>query len=141
AGFGELLLESPGASGGGYWSVPNDLPEIVGNAVKAAPQVKHFATDQEWIDWYCEGTAPTSVLAPPAIPPSVAIHVPDLTLSGLKAALATYEPELSFSDQLLASVVAALRAGDGKNFIILRGISGTGKSRLVSAVAKAVYAR
>jgi hypothetical protein len=60
-------------------------------------------------------------------------------LAILKAALASHEPDLDFRDELLASLVAALRSGDGKNFIILRGVSGTGKSRLVSAVAKAVY--
>jgi len=57
----------------------------------------------------------------------------------LKQAIADYESELVFSDGLLASIVAALRSGGGKNFIILRGVSGTGKSRLVSAVAKAVF--
>jgi hypothetical protein len=62
-----------------------------------------------------------------------------LTLATLKAAMADYEPDIVFPDELLASLVAALRSGDGKNFIILRGVSGTGKSRLVSAIAKAVY--
>src|SRR4051794_11495989 len=65
--------------------------------------------------------------------------VAELTLAALKKAIEAHEPDLSFSDNLLAFVVAALRAGDGKNFIILRGVSGTGKSRLVSAIAKAVY--
>ena len=62
-----------------------------------------------------------------------------MTLAALRSGLTTYEPELTFSDPLLASLLAALRSGDGKNFIILRGVSGTGKSRLVAAVAKAVY--
>lgn len=138
-GFGELLLESPGTGGGGYWTVPADVRDIVQAAVSAPPIAKSFATEQEWIEWFCEGTATAITAVPPPPPPTVALPVGKLTLAALKAALTTYESDLTFPDQLLASIVAALRSGDGKNFIILRGVSGTGKSRLVSAVAKAVY--
>jgi len=74
---------------------------------------------------------------PPPVRPAVAVSA--LTLAILRDAVKTYDPDLVFSDDLLATIVAALRSGDGKNFIILRGVSGTGKSRLVSVVAKAVY--
>lgn len=138
-GFGELLLESPGSGGGGYWTVPTEVRDIVSAAVSAQPPAKRFATEQEWIEWFCEGTAAAAAAVPPPPPPAVALPIASLTLAALRTALATYEPDLTFSDQLLASVIAALRSGDGKNFIILRGVSGTGKSRLVSSVAKAVY--
>jgi hypothetical protein len=139
AGFGGLLLESPGAGGAGYWTVPLDVRDMVLTAVFAPPTAKLFSTNQEWIEWFCEGTAAISTALPPPPSPTVALPINSLTLGTLKIALSTYEPELSFSDKLLSSLVAALRSGDGKHFIILRGISGTGKSRLVSALAKAVY--
>jgi len=139
AGFGELLLASPGAGGAGYWTVPEDMRDIVTAAVASAPPVKSFSTAQEWIEWFCEGTAAATdaVTPPPAL--AVATPVHDLTLAALKKAIADYEDDLVFSDELLASVVAALRSGGGKNFIILRGVSGTGKSRLVAALAKAIF--
>lgn len=139
AGFGELLLESPGAAGGGYWRIPDDVRDVVSAAVSKNPAAKSFSTAQEWIEWFCEGTAASREASAPPPPPSVATPIPDLTLSILKKALSDHEPDLVFSDDLLASLIAAIRSGDGKNFIILRGVSGTGKSRLVSALAKAVY--
>ncbi len=139
AGFGELLLASPGTGGAGYWTVPEDMRDIVTAAVASAPPVKSFSTAQEWIEWFCEGTAAATdaVTPPPAL--AVATPVHDLTLAALKKAITDYEDDLVFSDELLASVVAALRSGGGKNFIILRGVSGTGKSRLVAALAKAIF--
>ena len=138
-GFGELLLSAPGAGGGGYWTIPDEMRDLVGGAISTPPQYKHCATEQEWIEWFCEGTISAVVSVPPPASPSVKIPISELTLSALKTALATYEPNLVFTDDLLASVVASLRSGDGRNFMILRGISGTGKSRLVAALAKAVY--
>jgi hypothetical protein len=138
-GFGELLLVSPGHRGGGFWTVPPEIRDVVTAAVATPPEGKRFATTQEWIEWFCEGTTATMATSPPPLPPSVKTPVDELTLETLKSALAEYEPDLVFSTHLLASVVAALRAGDGRNFMILRGVSGTGKSRLVAALAKAVY--
>lgn len=139
AGFGELLLASPGSGGGGYWSIPPEIRDIIQSGVATAPPAKKFATDQEWIEWFCEGSATASTALPPPPALVVSTQINELTLTTLKDAIKKHEPELAFSDRLLASIVAALRAGDGKNFIILRGVSGTGKSRLVAAVAKAVY--
>lgn len=139
AGFSELLLSSPGAGGGGYWTVPEEMQDLVRVAVQQPPPAKRFATEQEWIEWFCEGTVTTAVTVPPPPPLKAAIPVSSLTLAAVREALQKYEPDLVFSDALLASLIAAIRAGDGKNFVILRGISGTGKSRLVSAIAKAVY--
>lgn len=139
AGFGEMFLKSPGAGGGGYWTVPENVRDIVEDAVSQVPVARQFATEQEWIDWFCEGTQATvpSVAPQKSLKPNVPVS--QLTLTQLKAALEKYDKDLVFSDPLLASVVAALRAGDGRNFIILRGVSGTGKTRIVSAIAKAVY--
>jgi MoxR-like ATPase len=137
-GFSELLLTSPGAGGAGYWTVPEHFRPLLEAAVDRPPEAKRFATEQEWIEWFCEGTSAT-VTVPPPPPLHAAIPVMSLTLAALRAALEKYESDLVFSDGLLASLVAALRSGDGRNFIILRGVSGTGKSRLVAAIAKAVY--
>jgi hypothetical protein len=139
AGFGGVLLESPGSGGGGYWTVPSDVRDIVTAAVATPPVAKYCATEPEWIEWFCEGTSATTAAVPPPPPPAITLPIASMTLATLKSAISTYEPELTFSDSLLASLVAALRSGEGKNFIILRGVSGTGKSRLAAAVAKAIY--
>lgn len=138
-GFGELLLESPGSGGGGYWTVPVDVRDSVLAGTSSAPIAKIFATEQEWIEWFCEGTATAVAALPPPPAPSVTTAITSLTLQALREGLAKYEPQLTFTDQLLASLLAALRSGDGKNFIILRGVSGTGKSRLVAALAKVIF--
>lgn len=139
AGFGGLFLQSPGTSGGGYWSVPEPVRDIVDDALARTPVSRSFATEQEWIEWFCEGTETVVPAAPPEIPPAAVTPVTALTLAALRKAIDDYDADLVFSDTLLASLVAALRAGDGRNFIILRGVSGTGKTRVVSAIAKAVY--
>jgi len=137
--FGELLLSSPGSGGGGYWTVPPDIQPIVAEAVSKKPPVRSFESSQAWIEWFCEGVLPERPQPPRPKPPKVQINAEDLTLPALRKAIDEYDPDLVFSDHLLASVIAALRSGDGKNFIILRGVSGTGKSRLVAAIARAVY--
>lgn len=139
AGFGEMFLKSPGASGGGYWTVPEGVRDIVIDSLARPPVARKFNTEQEWIEWFCEGTETVVPATPPEKPPISKTPVKNLTLDTLRSALNEYDPDLVFSDTLLASVVAALRSGDGRNFIILRGVSGTGKTRIVSAIAKAVY--
>lgn len=143
AGFAELLLRPGRTGGGGYWTVPDEMQDLVEEALEQPPQHRVFESEADWVAWFCEGAISTRATGessePPPPSPPVSTPVQDLTLNGLRVALATWEPDLVFSDSLLASVVAALRSGDGKNFIILRGVSGTGKSRLVSAVAKSVY--
>lgn len=138
-GFGELLLASPGNGGGGYWSIPPEVSDLIKTATENPPEPKHFESEEDWIEWFCEGTSSLTVLSSPPVLPQVKVAITDLTLQILKDGLAEHEPALVFSDQLLASIVAALRAGDGRNFFILRGVSGTGKSRLIAALAKAIY--
>ena len=147
AGFGEMLLEAGGTGGGGYWTVPQDKRDIVGAAVSVPPVYKHFSSVPDWIAWFCEGVITPGdekqvenvPPPPPPPPPAVKLEISNLSLAVLKEAIATYDPDLEYSDALLASVVAALRAGDGRNFIVLRGVSGTGKTRLVTAIARAIY--
>jgi len=139
AGYGEMFLKSPGAGGGGYWTVPESVRDIVADSVARPPLARRFTTEQEWIEWFCEGTETVVPSSAPEKPPVPKVPVSQFTLAALRAALDEHDPDLVFSDRLLASVVAALRAGDGRNFIILRGVSGTGKTRIVSAIAKAVY--
>ncbi|MBY5473596.1 hypothetical protein HFO86_25730 [Rhizobium leguminosarum] len=139
AGFGELLLASAGVGGGGYWAIPGELKDIVEAAVSSPPPSKTFTSEQEWIDWFCEGELASQVSISKPTPIKPAIPLRQLTLADIKAALAKYEPDLQFDDEILASIVAAMRAGDGRNFIILKGVSGTGKSKLVAAIAKALY--
>lgn len=144
AGFGELLLESPGNTGDGWWTVPEDVRDIVKQTVAVRPQHVEMEDRNEWIEWLYEGNVvaqfdgaqlTTSVESLPG----EFTPIQELTLGKLKAAIATYAPDLKYSDDLLAAIVASVRSGDGKNFVILRGISGTGKSKLVSALASAVY--
>src|SRR5262249_23698283 len=82
-GFGELLLESPGSGGGGYWTVPPDVRDMISAAVAVPPPAKQFATAQEWIDWFCEGTAAAIEAVRPPPPPAVATPIATLTLAGL----------------------------------------------------------
>jgi len=139
AGYAEMFLTSPGAGGGGYWTVPDDVRDLVEDMIATPPVPKHFESGKEWIEWFCEGTVSAAQTAPKPKPLEQQTSVKDLDLQKLKAAIAKYDSDLIYSDQLLASVVAALRSGDGRNFIILRGISGTGKTRIVSAIARAVF--
>ena len=137
--FGDLLLESPGAGGGGYWTVPPSLRDVVSDSVKSPPEGRRFSTEQEWVSWFCEGiTAGSAALPPPPVVRPMTT-VAELTLEKLRQSLDQFHKDLRFPDLLLASLVAAVRSGDGKNFVILRGISGTGKSRLAAAIASAVY--
>lgn len=145
AGFGELLLASPGTVGDGWWTVPEDVRDIVDEAVRNVPRHVEIRNREEWIQWLYEGELDSSsaemslVRATPPAFPRAAMHVRDLTVTKVKAALAKHAPALRYSDDLLAAMVAAVRSGDGKNFIILRGVSGTGKSQLVSAIASAIF--
>lgn len=144
AGFGELLLESPGNTGNGWWTVPEDVRDIVEQMVAVQPKHVEMEDKDEWIEWLYEGNVVAHFNAaqnssPVEDPPGQFTAIRELTLGKLKAAIATYVPDLRYSDDLLAAIVASVRSGDGKNFVILRGISGTGKSKLVSALASAVY--
>lgn len=52
AGFGELLLLSPGASGQGYWTIPTDLVDVFEEEVRTPPVFKRFDSQGEWFAYY-----------------------------------------------------------------------------------------
>jgi hypothetical protein len=52
AGFGGLLLVSPGSSGGGYWTIPDDIRPSLHQAVTIAPEFKLFADTNDWFAYY-----------------------------------------------------------------------------------------
>jgi hypothetical protein len=139
AGFGELLLQSAGIGGGGYWTIPAEMQALVTEAIRHPPPEKRFSTEQEWIEWFCEGAIPNTQTQQHIETPSIVLPLAQLTVDALKVALAKYEPDLRFTNELLSSLVASIRSGDGKSFTILRGVSGTGKSRLVAALARCIY--
>ena len=52
AGFGGLLLSQPGASGNGYWAIPNDLRSELHQAVLYAPEYRSFTNSKDWLEYY-----------------------------------------------------------------------------------------
>jgi hypothetical protein len=52
AGLGGLLLNSPGKSGSGYWTIPSDLRVEVHQALLYAPEYKTFSDSTEWLEYY-----------------------------------------------------------------------------------------
>jgi len=52
AGFGELLLEPPGAGGEGYWTVAADIADILRSEVASPPSFRAFAAKEDWFEYY-----------------------------------------------------------------------------------------
>jgi hypothetical protein len=52
AGFGGLLLVSPGSGGGGYWTIPDDVRPSLHQSVTIAPEFKLFKDTNDWFAYY-----------------------------------------------------------------------------------------
>lgn len=130
AGFGGLLLANPGQSGGGYWTIPDGVRDLVHEAVSTPPTFRAFDSVDDWHAYFFSFSDEPRPLT----------RVSDLELSSIIEQLKTVASDLVFEDALVARLITSLNAADRSHFVILRGVSGTGKTRLVSALAKAVYA-
>jgi hypothetical protein len=52
AGFGGLLLESPGIGGDGYWTIPDDLSSEIKDILRQPPKYHDFESKAEWFEHY-----------------------------------------------------------------------------------------
>jgi hypothetical protein len=50
AGMAELVLETPGREGNGYWRIPDDVRDLVHQAVQTVPEYREFTNEQEWFE-------------------------------------------------------------------------------------------
>lgn len=112
AGFGELLLESLGT---GWYRIPDDLRNIVHEAVRERPEFKRFTSEAEWFEYF--GAAPSQ--AELHVNWSQAGQDQD-DLCGLLGAGQAYR-----------RAVSALKSG---KHIILVGPPGTGKTELATCI-------
>lgn len=129
AGFGGILLDNPGAGGSGYWKIPDGVRDLVHEAVSTAPTFHTFGSVQDWQAYFYSL----------AEQPVKSLDVHRISLADIKESLQKVAPDLTFKDQLLARVISGFSQSNRKFFTILTGVSGTGKTQLVIALAKAVY--
>ncbi len=129
AGFGGLLLSNPGQIGQGYWSIPEDVRDLVHQAVSSPPVFMPTESVEDWQAYFCSLSSDSQPVK----------DVAELDFVKILPALKLVAPELSFSEKLVACLVTSLNASENGNFVILKGVSGTGKTRIVSTLAKAVY--
>jgi len=133
-----LLLTNPGSQGDGYWTIPEDLSDIVHEAVSSPPPAfKSFASEEEWFAYYSsldEGEVPRIDLrlTPKMRRLPKSINLDELT-AGIVALKGYYKPDI------LRQYHSGLNYLDKKHFVILAGVSGTGKTRLVKQYAYAVH--
>lgn len=130
AGFGGLLLTNPGATGGGYWSIPDNVRDLVHEAVATPPTFRVFNSVDDWSAYFFSCSEEPRPIS----------RISDLDLSIIIDQLKNVAPDLVFADELVARLITSLNSSDRAHLVILRGVSGTGKTRLVSALARAVYA-
>jgi MoxR-like ATPase len=128
AGFGGLLLEEPGHAGGGYWSVPNDMQPLINLAIQKKPHYYDFDNIQDWYKYY--GTYETSPNAPKDIQPEQLKAVADAFSTALQ------EANLNFGlnhERFVRAFLASLMA---KRFVILAGLSGSGKTQIAQKLGQ-----
>ena len=128
AGFGGLLLVEPGHAGEGYWSVPEDLRSLVSAAVQKRPPYYQFEDVQDWYRYF--GSYDAWAMAPT-----------DVTPEQLKAAadafsVALQDADLKFGashERFVRTFLASLVA---KRFVILAGLSGSGKTQIAQKLGQ-----
>lgn len=127
AGLGGLLLQEAGIDGNGYWTIPAEVQDLVAAAVVHSPPYREFATRNEWFDYYGRLNAPLTAQTA-TLEPAV-----------LVARIRQLAPDMELDPKLIARVVTAMTHDLRRHFIIVKGISGTGKTRLVKLLAQAAY--
>ena len=128
AGFGGLLLEEPGQSGRGFWSVPEHLRSFVSAATRAPPRFHHFENSRDWYHYF--GSHDVFGGAPPDISPA------QLRAAGNAFSSALDEANLRFGqdhDRFAKTFLASLAA---KRFVILAGLSGSGKTQIAQKLGQ-----
>lgn len=109
------------------WSKALGLIEIDDNQ-----QVRLTTTGQEWAEWIPERPTPVhpEVIGPGGkfVPPTLDAIVNSIQSTGFV-----------FDDRLIAQFHTALHMHDAKHFVILSGLSGTGKTQLAKLYADAYH--
>lgn len=138
ASFGGLLMELPGMTGDGYWTISEDVYDVVAEAVEGQPPAfRSFMTEADWFSFY-------GSLDDEAIPKT------DLRLTTemrrLPSAIKFDELKQSvkalgghYKEDVLRQFHSGLNYLGDKHFVILAGVSGTGKTSLVKTYAYAVH--
>ena len=128
AGFGGLLLEEPGHAGGGYWSVPEDLRPLVLAAVQKHLPFYSFDDVQDWYRYF--GSYEAWAKAPTDIAPD------QLKAAADTFSLALQSVDLKFGanhERFVRTFLASLVA---KRFVILAGLSGSGKTQIAQKLGQ-----
>jgi 5-methylcytosine-specific restriction protein B len=63
AGFGELLLSPPGRAGNGYWTIHQDVFDLIAKDVLTTPVFKPFEDKQAWFLYYGSVDAKLQLIA------------------------------------------------------------------------------
>lgn len=137
ASAGGFLL-GPNFDSEGYRHIPEDLRDIVHQAVDGPPPpFRQFATESEWFAYYGSledgGVAKIDLRLTPEmcrLPKSMKLD--DIT-KGIEALNGHY------TANILRQFHSGLNYLDDKHFVILAGVSGTGKTSLVKRYAYAVH--
>ena len=128
AGFGELLLSSPGATGAGYWTIPEDMRELLKAAVQKSPPFYEFRDTQDWYQYF--GSFDAWAKAPSTIDRAGVQAIADAFSQSLSdAGLRFGAMHERFVRAFLASLVS-------KRFVILAGLSGSGKTQIAQKLGQ-----
>lgn len=128
AGFGSLLLVSPGNSGGGYWTVSEEFRQLIAAAVHKIPPYYAFDSKQDWFKYF--GSYEAWAKAPADINPATLEAAADAFSLALKNAKLSFgKKHENFVRTFLASLVA-------KRFVILSGLSGSGKTQIAQKLGQ-----
>lgn len=135
AGCAGLLLESPGSDGKGYWHIPERLRDVVHAAVtRDPPSFRKFENSEAWLA-FMDADDSTSASAP--LPPHGLRSPTSLTTEVISATLKAYG--LTYAPNVIERFHRGLNYLDAKHFVILSGLSGTGKTALARGYARAVH--
>ena len=128
AGFGGLLLIEPGYAGHGFWSVPEYLRPLLNDATRTPPAFRQFDNAQDWYRYF--GSRDALAGTPTDIPPD------RLKAAADAFSLALQEANLAFGvnhEQFVRTFLASLAA---KPFVILAGMSGSGKTQIAQKLGQ-----
>lgn len=135
AGCAGLLLENPGSDGEGYWFIPNKLRDVVHAAVtRDPPSFRKFETPEAWLA-FMDADDATSNSA--TLPPHGLRNPKSLTTEDISTTLKAYG--LTYAPNVIERFHRGLNYLDTKHFVILTGLSGTGKTALAHGYARTVH--
>jgi hypothetical protein len=135
AGCAGLLLESPERDGEGYWRIPDKLRDVVHEAVRRDPPAfRKFESSDAWVA-FLDSDEPATGMMPT---PPLGLRKPTaIAVADIAASLKAYG--LTYTDSVIERFHRGLNYLESKHFVILTGLSGTGKTALARGYARAVH--